>query len=175
MAALDILIYPDPRLRRVATPVVAFDAEIKRIVNDMATTMYEAPGIGLASIQVGIRHSIIVIDVSQELQDLKVLINPEILESEGEQTVEEGCLSFPGYFARVNRAEWIRFRAHNEHGECYEAEADGLYAVCIQHEIDHLSGKLFTDYLSRLKRQRVSRQFEKAARNRQRELARQAG
>ena len=175
MALLDILIYPDPKLRRVAEPVVEFNSDISRIVEDMAETMYAAPGIGLASIQVGIPLSIIVVDVSADSNDLKVLINPEIVASEGEQIIEEGCLSFPGYFAEVNRARWIRFRAQDVTGESYEAEADEMFAVCVQHEIDHLSGKLFTDYLSRLKRQRVARQFEKAARNRQRELARQMG
>ncbi len=175
MALLDILVYPDPRLRRVAQPVVDFNDEVRANVADMAETMYAAPGIGLASIQVGIQKNIIVIDVSHEMNDLQVLINPEIIDSAGEQIIEEGCLSFPGYFAEVKRAQWIRFRAQKADGEIYESEAEDLHATCVQHEIDHLTGKLFTDYLSRLKRQRVSRQFEKAARQRQRELARQAG
>ncbi len=175
MAVLDILVYPDSRLRRIAKPVVDFNDELRGMVADMAETMYAAPGIGLASIQVGIPYSIIVIDVSGEAKNLKVLINPEIIESSGEQIIEEGCLSFPGYFAEVKRAQWIRFRAQDAEGEIYESEAQDLLAVCVQHEIDHLNGKLFTDYLSRLKRQRVTRQFEKAARTRQRELASQTG
>ncbi len=174
MAVLDILVYPDPRLRRVAEPVSEFNDEVRRIVADMAETMYAAPGIGLASIQVGIPKSIIVVDVSSQSQDLKVLINPQIVDSSGEQIIEEGCLSFPGYFAEVKRAHWIRFCAQDENGETYESEAEDLFAVCVQHEIDHLSGKLFTDYLSRLKRNKVKRQFEKAARQRQRKPARQA-
>ena len=172
MALRDILIYPDPRLRRVAEPVVDFSDDLRRNVGDMSETMYANSGVGLASIQVGISKSIIVIDVSPEFQDLKVLINPEIVDSEGEQLIEEGCLSFPGYFAEVSRAEWIRFRAQDAYGEPYESEAEDLFAVCVQHEIDHLSGKLFTDYLSRLKRERVAKQFQKAARSRQREVAR---
>ncbi len=175
MAVLDILVYPEPRLRRIAKPVVDFNADIQTMVDDMAQTMYAAPGIGLASIQVGLPFSIIVIDVSQEQRDLKVLINPEIIAATGEQVIEEGCLSFPGYFAEVQRARWVRFRAQNVNGETYESEADGLLAVCVQHEIDHLNGKLFTDYLSRLKRQRVAKQFTKAARTRQREAAAQLG
>ncbi len=175
MAVLDILVYPDPKLRRVAEPVADFKSEIRDMVKDMAETMYAAPGIGLASIQVGIPQSIIVIDISEDHNDLKVLINPEVIDSNGEQTVEEGCLSFPGYFAEVKRAEWIRFRAQDLQGETYETEAEGLFAVCVQHEIDHLSGKLFTDYLSRLKRQRVTKQFQKAARQRQRDMERRVG
>ncbi len=175
MALLDIIVFPDPRLRRVAKPVADFNTEIRAMVDDMAQTMYAAPGIGLSSIQVGIPFSIIVIDVSQGGQDLRVLINPEIIESRGEQLVEEGCLSFPGYFAEVKRAQWLRFRAQDADGTTYESEADELLAVCVQHEMDHLSGKLFTDYLSRLKRQRVAKQFRKVARLRQREEARPAG
>ena len=175
MAILDILIYPDSRLRRVAQPVVEFDGELRTRVADMAETMYDAPGIGLASIQVGIPESIIVIDVSPEGDDLQVLINPQIIESAGEQVIEEGCLSFPGYFAEVKRAQWIRFRAHNTEGQIWESEAEDLFAVCVQHEMDHLNGKLFTDYLSRLRRQRVKRQFEKAARQRQRTTVRKTG
>ncbi|MDE0309790.1 MAG: peptide deformylase [Acidiferrobacterales bacterium] len=169
MAVLRILIYPDPRLRNVAQPVLQFDDEIRQHVQDMAQTMYEAPGVGLASIQVGIPHSIVVIDTSHEKDDLKVLINPEIIDRKGEQVIEEGCLSFPGYFTEIKRSEWIRFHAQDEYGTHYEMEADGLFAVCVQHEIDHLTGKLFTDYLSRLKNQRIRKQFEKAARLRRRE------
>lgn len=175
MAVRDILIYPDPRLRRIAEPVAEVNDTIRGKVRDLSETMYANSGIGLASIQVGIPQSIIVIDVSPDTKDLKVLINPEIIESEGEQLIEEGCLSFPGYFAEVSRAQRIRFRALDADGELYESEADDLFAVCVQHEIDHLNGKLFTDYLSRLKRERVARQFRKAARSRQREVVRQAG
>ncbi len=169
MTALRILIYPDPRLRNVARPVLEFNDEIRQHVRDMAQTMYEAPGIGLASIQVGIPHSIVVIDTSEDKNDLKILINPEIIDREGEQIIEEGCLSFPGYFTEIKRSKWIRFRAQDEEGTHYEMEADGLFAVCVQHEIDHLTGKLFTDYLSRLKNQRIRKQFEKAAKLRRRE------
>lgn len=169
MTALKILIYPDPKLRKVAQPVVEFNDEIRQCIRDMADTMYEAPGIGLASIQVGIPHSIVVIDISEYKDDLKVLINPEIIDREGEQIIEEGCLSFPGYFTEIKRSKWIRFRAQDEEGTHYEMEADGLFAVCVQHEIDHLTGKLFTDYLSRLKNQRIRKQFEKAAKLRRRE------
>ncbi len=169
MTTLKILIYPDPRLRNVAQPVVEFNDEIRQHVRNMAQTMYEAPGIGLASIQVGIPHSIVVIDTSEDKNDLKVLINPEIIDREGEQIIEEGCLSFPGYFTEIKRSRWIRFRAQDMDGAHYEMEADGLFAVCVQHELDHLTGKLFTDYLSRLKNQRIRKQFEKAAKLRRRE------
>ena len=169
MANLKILIYPDSRLRRVATPVVDFNEDIRRNVRDMAQTMYEAPGIGLASIQIGIPHSIVVIDTSENKDDLKVLINPEIIDREGEQVIEEGCLSFPGYYTEIKRSKWIRFKAHDVNGDLYEMEADDLFAVCVQHEIDHLTGKLFTDYLSRLKSQRIHKQFEKAAKKRRKD------
>lgn len=169
MTALKILIYPDPRLRKVAQPVVDFDHGIQRHVRSMADTMYAAPGIGLASIQVGIPDSIIVIDISETKDDLKVLINPEIIDREGELIIEEGCLSFPGYFAEVRRSRWVRFRAQKSDGTSYEMEAEDLFAVCVQHEIDHLTGRLFTDYLSRLKNQRIRKQFEKAAKMRRRD------
>ena len=163
MAVRKILVYPDPRLRRVAEPVTDFNDGVRTDINDMAETMYSAPGIGLASIQVGISKSMVVIDISKGGDDLCVLINPEIVESSGNQVVEEGCLSFPGYFARVNRAEWIRYCAFGVDGNRFEAEADGLMAVCVQHEVDHLTGKLFTDYFSRLRQQRVKKHFEKAS------------
>ena len=174
MAILDILIYPDQRLRRIAEPVTAVDDQIRRHVDDMAETMYAAPGIGLASIQVGIPKSIIVIDLSENQNSLNVLINPEIVARSGQQTIEEGCLSFPGYFDEVKRSEWVRFRALNRDGVEYEKEAEGLFAACVQHELDHLNGKLFADYLSRLKQQRVRRYFEKQARVRKREKRRSA-
>ena len=169
MAIRKILIYPDPRLRNVTEPVVEFNDDIREYVQDMQETLYSVPGIGLASIQVAIPKSIVVIDVSENRDDLKILINPEIVDREGWQFIEEGCLSFPGYFATVKRSSWIRFRAQNCNGELYEMEAENFFAVCVQHEIDHLTGKLFTDYLSRLKKQRVKKQFEKAAKIRKRE------
>lgn len=174
MALREILIYPDSRLRKLAEQVEVFDQEISEFVQDMTQTMYEAPGIGLASIQVGIEKSIIVIDVSYTKDNLHVLINPQITEAKGEQVIEEGCLSFPGYFAKIKRSEWIKFSAFDVNGNHYEMEADGLFAVCVQHEIDHLNGKLFTDYLSRLKKDRVKRQFEKAARKQHRDQLVQA-
>ena len=168
---LDILYYPDPRLRRIAQPVVEFDDEIRQIADQMTQTMYASNGIGLASIQVGIEKSIIVVDVDPGQNNPMVLINPEIINSTGEQIVEEGCLSFPGYFAQVKRAEVIQVRKQSPDGELEECEAQGLLAVCIQHEIDHLNGKLFTDYLSRLRQQRVKKKFTKVARARRREMA----
>ena len=172
MTILNILIYPDQRLRKIADPVSVVDDQIRQYVDDMAETMYAAPGIGLASIQVGIPKSIIVIDLSENQSNLNVLINPEILERRGKQIIEEGCLSFPGYFDEVKRSEWIRFRALNRDGVEYEKEAEGLFAACVQHELDHLNGKLFADYLSRLKQQRVRKLFEKQARVRKRERRR---
>ncbi len=169
MSILNILIYPDARLRKIAEPVTVVDDQIRKYIDDMAETMYAAPGIGLASIQVGILKSIIVIDLSTEQNDLQVLINPEVIDRQGVQIMEEGCLSFPGYFAEVKRSEWIRIRTLNLDGVEIEMEADGLLAACVQHEIDHLNGKLFADYLSRLKQQRVRRQFEKLARTRKKE------
>ncbi len=174
MAILDILIYPDPRLRKIAEPVIEVDDQIRRCVDDMAQTMYAAPGIGLASIQVGIPKNIVVIDLSENRDDLNVLINPQIVDRGGQQIVEEGCLSFPGYFDEVSRSEWVRFKALGLDGEEYEKEVHGLFAACVQHELDHLNGKLFADYLSRLKQHRVKRQFEKRARTRKRAKARSA-
>lgn len=144
-----------------------FDQELRNKVRNLAQTMYEASGIGLASIQVGIPESIVVIDLSESKDELKVLVNPEILEREGEQWIDEGCLSFPGYFAAVKRSRWIRYRAQTVSGKIYENEAEDLFAVCVQHEIDHLTGKLFLDYMSRLRKHRVKKQFEKAAKIRQ--------
>ncbi len=168
MPIRNILIYPDPRLRKIARPVTAFNQRFRADVRDMVDIMYDAPGIGLASIQVGIPESIVVIDVSKSQDQLNVLVNPKIIESEGEQKIEEGCLSFPDYFAEVKRSEWIRYRAQDINGKFYEKEADGLFAVCVQHEIDHLTGKLFLDYMSRLRQHRVKKQFAKAAKMRQR-------
>jgi peptide deformylase len=164
MAKLDILTFPDPRLRNTAHPVEAVDARVQRIVDDMFETMYAAPGIGLAAIQVNIPLRVIVIDVSEANDSPLCLINPEILERSGEEQMDEGCLSVPGFYEPVTRAERIRVRALDRDGEPFELEADGLLAVCIQHEIDHLDGKLFVDYISALKRQRIRHKLEKEQR-----------
>jgi peptide deformylase len=163
MAILEILHYPDPRLRNEAKPVTEVDAEIQQLVKDMFETMYDAPGIGLASIQVNVPKRVIVVDVSEEHDQPLCFINPEIIETEGEETMDEGCLSVPGFYETVQRAEKIRVRALNEKGEQFEMDADGLLAVCIQHEIDHLDGKLFVDYISPLKRNRIRKKLEKDA------------
>ncbi len=158
---LQILHYPDPRLRRKAEPVGAVTDEIRALVSDMAETMYNAPGIGLAAIQVGVLKRVVVLDLSEEHNQLQVFINPEIRESEGEQIMEEGCLSVPGVFEPVTRAGHVRVRALDREGRPFELEATGLLATCIQHEIDHLDGKVFVDYLSRLKQQRIRKKLEK--------------
>lgn len=156
-----ILHYPDPRLRRKAEPVTEVTDEIRTLVDDMAETMYHAPGIGLAAIQIGVAKRVVVIDLSEERNQLQVFINPEIRESEGEQILEEGCLSVPGVFEPVARAGRIRVSALDRNGKPFEIEAMGLLATCIQHEIDHLDGKVFVDYLSRLKQQRIRKKLEK--------------
>jgi len=161
---LPILEYPDPRLKKIAAPVTSFGPEIQRLVRDMAETMYAAPGVGLAATQVDVHKRIIVIDVSEAHDELRVFINPEILEAEGEAECEEGCLSVPGYYDKVTRAAAIRVRAQDEHGKPYELSADGLLAVCIQHEMDHLVGKVFVDYLSPLKRARLAARLKKKQR-----------
>ncbi len=161
MALLNILKFPDPRLRTRAEPVTEFDDELRQLVADMFETMYEAPGIGLAATQVDVHKRLLVMDVSEDKSRPMVLINPEILDAEGEEEMDEGCLSVPGYYETVRRAEKVRVRALNEHGESFEIEADGLEAVCIQHEMDHLEGKLFVDYLSSLKRDRIRKKLEK--------------
>ncbi len=161
MALLNILKFPDPRLRTRARPVTEFDDDLRRLVADMFETMYEAPGIGLAATQVDVHKRLLVMDVSEDKSKPRVLINPEILEAEGEEEMDEGCLSVPGYYETVRRAEKVRVRAQDEHGEWQEFEADGLEAVCIQHEMDHLEGKLFVDYLSSLKRDRIRKKLEK--------------
>jgi peptide deformylase len=165
MSTLDILTFPDPRLRDHARPVEAVDERIRRIVDDMFETMYAAPGIGLAAIQVGIAKRIVVIDVSEGHDAPLCLINPQILTREGVEEMEEGCLSVPGFYEPVTRAERIRVRALDRDGNPFELEADGLLAVCIQHEIDHLDGKLFVDYVSSLKRQRIRKKLEKDGRS----------
>lgn len=166
MALLKILHYPDERLRTVAKPVAVVDERIRKIVADMAQTMYDAPGVGLAATQVNIHERIIIVDVSEERQAPLVLINPEIIESSQEFKVfQEGCLSVPGIFDDVQRPDRIRVRALNEHGEQFELDADGLLSVCIQHEMDHLDGKVFVDYLSRLKQGRIKTKMIKAKEN----------
>jgi peptide deformylase len=164
MAKLSILRYPDPRLHTVAKPVQAVDGRIQRLVDDLAETMYAAPGIGLAATQVNVHERVIAIDISEDHTDLKVLINPEIIEKHGDIEWEEGCLSLPGIYEKVHRAERIKVRALNRHGDTYEFDADGLLAVCVQHEMDHLLGKVFVEYLSRLKRTRIKTKLLKEAR-----------
>ncbi len=162
MALLNILHFPDPRLRTKAKPVTDFNQGLKTLVSDMFETMYEAPGIGLAATQVNIHQRLLVMDVSEDRSDPKVLINPELIETEGEEEMDEGCLSVPGFYETVRRAEKIRVRAQNVDGETFEFDSEGLEAVCIQHEMDHLEGKLFVDYLSGLKRDRIRKKLEKA-------------
>lgn len=164
MALLDILIVPDPRLRRKASPVDAVDDDLRQLVGDMFETMYEAPGIGLAAVQVNVLKRVIVMDISEDRDQPLCLINPEIVEASGTQICEEGCLSVPEVFAEVQRAEQVRVRALDRDGEVFEMDADGLLAVCIQHEIDHLDGKLFVDYLSPLKRARIEKRLVKQQR-----------
>ncbi len=164
MAKLPILHYPDPRLRRRAAPVERADERMRKLVDDMAETMYAAPGIGLAAIQVDVPLRVVVIDVSQERNELRVFINPQITARDGEQVMEEGCLSVPGIYDEVTRAQHIRVRALDRDGQPFEIEAEGLLATCIQHEIDHLDGKVFVDYLSRLKQQRIRKKLEKQQR-----------
>ncbi len=164
MAILDILHFPDPRLRNKAKPVPEVDDSVRRLVDDMFETMYEAPGIGLAATQVNATKRVLVIDISEERNEPLCLVNPEIVAREGEEKMEEGCLSVPGIYEPVTRASWVRVRALNRDGEAFEMEADDLLAVCIQHEIDHLNGKLFVDYLSSLKRQRIRKRLEKESR-----------
>lgn len=164
MAILNILEYPDPRLHKVAAPVPAVNNEIRQLVRDMAETMYAAPGIGLAATQVDVHKRVIVIDVSETKDKLLTLINPEILLAEGEAENEEGCLSVPGYYDRVRRAARIRVRALDAEGMPFERDAEGLLAVCVQHEIDHLAGKVFVEYLSPLKQQRLKAKARKRQR-----------
>ena len=164
MALLPILRFPDPRLRKVAAPVTKVDDGIRRLAADMAETMYEAPGIGLAATQVDVHKQLIVIDVSETKDQLLVLINPELLSLEGEQVGEEGCLSVPGIYDKVERAEKVSVRYLDQQGEQRTLDADGLLAVCIQHEMDHLQGKVFVDHLSQLKQTRIKAKLAKQAR-----------
>ncbi|MDE2001986.1 MAG: peptide deformylase [Betaproteobacteria bacterium] len=161
MARLPILEYPDPRLKKVAAPVAAVTPEIRKLAADMAETMYAAPGVGLAATQVNVHKQVIVIDISEHRDELRVFINPVLLEAEGEAENEEGCLSVPGYYDKVARAARIRVRAQNERGETIEFDAEGLLAVCLQHEMDHLRGKVFIEYLSPLKRTRLAARLRK--------------
>lgn len=162
MALLDILHYPDERLRNLAKPVAVVDDSIRKLVDDMFETMYHAPGIGLAAIQVNVARRVIVVDVSAEKNQPLCFINPEILAKDGVEQHEEGCLSVPGFYETVERAEHIKVRALDRDGNPFELETGELLAICIQHEIDHLDGKLFVDYLSPLKRNRIRKKLEKA-------------
>jgi peptide deformylase len=166
MALRTILKFPDPRLRTRAQPVTCFDARLSTLIDDMFETMYAAPGIGLAATQVDVHQRLIVIDISNERNEPVVLINPEILAREGEASTEEGCLSVPGIFDEVKRAAKVRVRAHQRNGEIFERDYEDILAVCIQHEMDHLDGKLFVDYLSDLKRERIRKKLGKERRER---------
>ena len=161
MALLNILRFPDPRLRNKATPITKVTDKIRQLADDMLETMYEAPGVGLAAIQVNVKKRLIVIDISEDKSQPLVLINPEVISSEGEREHEEGCLSVPEAYEMVTRADKVRVKALDRDGKEIEFDADDLLATCIQHEIDHLEGKLFVDYLSNLKRQRIKKRLEK--------------
>ncbi|KAF7600806.1 MAG: peptide deformylase [Candidatus Dactylopiibacterium carminicum] len=164
MALLPILHYPDSRLHTVAKSVAVVDDRIRQLIDDMAETMYAAPGIGLAATQVNIHERVIVIDVSEDKSGLLALINPEILARDGEQVCEEGCLSVPGVYDKVTRAEHVKVRALDRDGKSFQFDATGLLAVCVQHEIDHLDGKVFVEYLSPLKQNRIKTKLAKKAR-----------
>ena len=164
MALLPILIYPDSRLHTVAAPVTVVNDEIRRLIKDMTDTMYAAPGVGLAATQVNAHQRVIIIDISETHDQLKVFINPQLIASSGTSDCEEGCLSVPGIFEKVARAERITVRALDAQGKPYELAADGLLAVCIQHEMDHLEGKVFVEYLSRLKQRRILAKMKKQQR-----------
>ena len=161
MALRTILEFPDPRLRTRAEPVTRFDAALGALIDDMLETMYAAPGIGLAATQVDVHKRVIVIDISEEHNEPLALINPEILTREGEAQTEEGCLSVPGIFDEVKRAAKVRLRAQDRNGDTFERDYEGVLAVCIQHEMDHLEGRLFVDYLSDLKRERIRKKLDK--------------
>ena len=161
LGILTILEFPDERLRKKAAVVKVVDDKIRRLLDDMLETMYESRGVGLAATQVDVHQRIVVIDVSDDKEAPLILINPEIIEKDGVKEAEEGCLSVPGFFEKVTRAEHIRVRALNREGEIFEIEATELLAICIQHEVDHLDGKLFVDHISPLKRQRIKKKLEK--------------
>lgn len=164
MAILPILKYPDARLKQIAKPVTAFDGKLQRLVDDMAETMYAAPGIGLAATQVDVHQQVVVMDLSEDKNDRLVLINPVITHKDGVQVYEEGCLSVPGIYEKVERAEHVVLRYQDIRGAEQQLEADGLLAVCIQHELDHLNGKVFVEYLSQLKQTRIKNKLVKHAR-----------
>ena len=164
MPLLPILQYPDPRLHTVASPVTRVDDRIRRLLKDMADTMYAAPGVGLAATQVDVHRRVIIVDISETHDQLKVFINPEIIARSGASDCAEGCLSLPGIFEKVQRAERIKVRALDAHGRPFELDAEALLAVCIQHEMDHLEGKVFVEYLSRLKQQRILSRLRKQQR-----------
>ncbi len=164
MPLLNILRYPDARLHKLAAPVTAFDESLKRLVADMAETMYAAPGVGLAATQVDVHRQVIVLDVSDRRDSLLVLINPEILDASGVSDFEEGCLSVPGIYETLERAERVKVRAFDQNGNPFTLEAQGLLAVCIQHEMDHLRGKVFVESLSQLKQQRIRARLAKQLR-----------
>ncbi|HWI97809.1 MAG TPA: peptide deformylase [Burkholderiales bacterium] len=164
MAVLNILRYPDVRLHKVAASVTVFDEALKKLVADMAETMYAAPGIGLAATQVDVHKQVIVVDVSERRDSLVVLVNPEIVEAVGVSDIEEGCLSVPSIYELVERAERVKVRAYDQNGTAFTLEAQGLLAVCIQHEMDHLKGKVFIEYLSQLKQQRIRAKLAKQLR-----------
>jgi peptide deformylase len=164
MAILSILRYPDARLHKIAAPVTVFDEGLKKLVADMAETMYAAPGIGLAATQVDVHKRVIVVDVSDRRDSLVVLVNPEIVEATGESDIEEGCLSVPGIYELLPRAERVKVRAFDQNGKAFTLEAQGLLAVCIQHEMDHLQGKVFVEHLSQLKQQRIRAKLAKQLR-----------
>lgn len=164
MALLPILRYPDPRLHKKAAVVERVDESIRKLISDMAETMYEAPGIGLAATQVDVHKRVIVIDVSEDKSKLLAFINPEILDRSGEQVCEEGCLSVPGVYEKVARSERVKVRALDPQGQSFTLEAEGLLAVCVQHEIDHLEGKVFVEHLSQLKQGRIKAKLAKQAR-----------
>ena len=164
MALLNILRYPDARLHKAAVPVTVFDGGLKKLVGDMAETMYAAPGIGLAATQVDVHKQVIVIDASERRDSLIVLVNPMILEANGVSDIEEGCLSVPGIYELVERAERVKVRAYDQNGHAFTLEAQGLLSVCIQHEMDHLQGKVFVEYLSQLKQQRIRAKLAKQLR-----------
>jgi len=170
MALLDILVYPDPRLRIKAKPVAEVNQTIRNLVDDMAQTMYAAPGIGLAATQVNIACRVLVIDISEEKNTLQTFINPEIITATGDHEYEEGCLSVPGVYAKVSRPSTVTVRALDLEGKPFEVTTDGLLATCLQHEIDHLDGKVFVDYLSRLKQLRIRKKMLKEVRQQEPEL-----
>jgi peptide deformylase len=171
MSTLEILEFPDPRLRTRAKAVDTFDAELSVLIDRMFETMYAAPGIGLAATQVDVHQRLLVLDVSETCDQPHVYINPELLETEGSETCEEGCLSVPGVYAEVSRAERVKVRAQDRNGETFETWLEGMHAICLQHEMDHLEGKLFVDYLSPLKQQMVRKKLEKQRRIAERDAA----